>query len=370
MVVIGLKVGEGLKLVDMDVVGLEISDCWMDESFTLYVHHGGHFSENYQEHVGGDVGVVDGYDPDKWSKHPVHDPILINNGNGVTLNLVVEPEPERRLGKEPVVEEPQGDGAVTTDSNESSSDTEMEGTREMNPNQRYMGEDSSDSWDNDVKATLPGQMRAGVVNLDYTSEELLSLTKSSSSGDEGVDDSDGEGDGDGDAVHGHVDDITRRKKFPVFKPISNPEHIRFEKNMLFISPKQFKDAITEYAVNGGWGVKFVKNDKLRVKAKCQPPCKFIADLAKLPREMSYQLKTLNLEHTCTRSYKNPRCTTKFLARKLMKKVRRQPNIKLKDIQEAVHEKYVVNISTGKASRVRERAQEFVDGSYTEQYNQL
>ena len=52
----------------------------------------------------------------------------------------------------------------------------------------------------------------------------------------------------------------------------------------------------------------------------------------------------------------------------MKKVRRQPNIKLKDIQEAVHEKYVVNISTGKASRAREKAQEYVDGSYREQYN--
>ena len=102
-------------------------------------------------------------------------------------------------------------------------------------------------------------------------------------------------------------------------------------------------------------MKFVKNDELRVKAKCQPPCKFTAYLAKLPREMSYQFKTLNLEHTCTRSYKNPRRTTKFLARKLMKKVRRQPDIKLKDIQEAVHEKYVVNISAGKASRARERA---------------
>ena len=125
-----------------------------------------------------------------YVQHPVHDPILVNDGNGVTLDLVVEPELEwynssdgkptyedgddfyhgdddfdgqqyfyegdeddrddrgrddsdsdfeilgcRRPGKEPVVEEPQGDGAVTTDSNESSSDAEMKGTRKMNPNQ-------------------------------------------------------------------------------------------------------------------------------------------------------------------------------------------------------------------------------------------
>ena len=88
----------------------------------------------------------------------------------------------------------------------------------------------------------------------------------------------------------------------------------------------------------------------------------------MSREMTYQFKTLNLEHTCTRGYKNPRCTAKFLAKKLMKKVRRQLNIRLKDIQDAVHEKYVVHISAGKASRAKERAQEFVDGIFTKQYN--
>ena len=49
-------------------------------------------------------------------------------------------------------------------------------------------------------------------------------------------------------------------------------------------------------------------------------------------------------------------TAKFLAKKLMKMVRRQPDIKLKDIQDAVHEKYVVHISVGKASRAKEMAQ--------------
>ena len=49
----------------------------------------------------------------------------------------------------------------------------------------------------------------------------------------------------------------------------------------------------------------------------------------------------------------------------MKKVKRQPNIKLRDIQEAIHEKYTINISVGKASRVRDKAREYVDGAYTQ-----
>ena len=102
----------------------------------------------------------------------------------------------------------------------------------------------------------------------------------------------------------------------------------------------------------------------RVRVVCQENCKFVPYLAKLPREKSYQLRTLNLEHTCTRSYKNPRCTSSYIGRKLMKSVRRQPNMKLKDIQDVVHEKFTQNITPGKASRAREKAREYVDGAHT------
>ena len=52
----------------------------------------------------------------------------------------------------------------------------------------------------------------------------------------------------------------------------------------------------------------------------------------------------------------------------MKKVKKQPNIKLKDIQKVVHNKYTLNISVGNASRAKDKAREYVDGAYTQQYN--
>ena len=101
--------------------------------------------------------------------------------------------------------------------------------------------------------------------------------------------------------------------------------------MLFTTPKQFKEAITKYAVHGGWGIRFIKNDLQRVRVVCQENCKFFVYLAKVPRERSYQLRTLNLEHTCSRTFKNRRCTSSYIEKKLMKNVKRQPNIKLRDI---------------------------------------
>ena len=44
-----------------------------------------------------------------------------------------------------------------------------------------------------------------------------------------------------------------------------------------------------------------------------------------------------------------------IEKKLMKKVKKQHNIKLRDIQDAVHEKYTLNISIGKVSRARDKA---------------
>ena len=140
----------------------------------------------------------------------------------------------RRLGKEPIVEEPQQDGAVTTDSNDSFEDSDVEGARSMNPNYRYVGEDSASS-DSEEMMHMRDQMGDGVMNSDYTIEELLSLSESLSDGEfqgDGDDGSDSEG---GVTVNKTVVNNfrRRRKKFLVFKLVSNPKHLVFEKHILF-----------------------------------------------------------------------------------------------------------------------------------------
>ena len=72
---------------------------------------------------GGVVGSEGGYD---GGENPAP-----TNGDGVQTNSDVEIIRCRRPDKEPVVNEPEEDRAITFDSND---DTDMEGTREMNPN--------------------------------------------------------------------------------------------------------------------------------------------------------------------------------------------------------------------------------------------
>ena len=72
---------------------------------------------------GGVVGSESGYD---GGENPAP-----TNGDGVQTDSDVEIIGCRRPDKEPVVNEPEEDRAITFDSND---DTDMEGTREMNPN--------------------------------------------------------------------------------------------------------------------------------------------------------------------------------------------------------------------------------------------
>ena len=174
----------------------------------------------------------------------------------------------RRHGKEPITQHPSEDKDVTDSSDSGGGDGEgsVEDEDVVNHAEGEFVEDSSDSWDGfDEDVTEPVQMDVGVIKSDYESEKLHSLEKSSSN-DDFRDDTD----------YGSEDELRtpvgkgmgQKRTFPMFKPIAKAEHIRFEKDMLFTTPKQFKEAVTDYAIHGGWGIRFVKNDLQRVRAVC------------------------------------------------------------------------------------------------------
>ena len=97
-------------------------------------------------------------------------------------------------------------------------------------------------------------MGAGVMNSDYESEELRSLVESSSDDKLGYDsDDDAKDDRSTHVGNGRRQKNEEVKKFPMFKPVVKIEHISFEKDMMFTTPKQFKEAITEmqFMVDGG-----------------------------------------------------------------------------------------------------------------------
>ena len=177
-----------------------------------------------------------------------------NNEDELEVNVDVPTEVvasqvgSRRVSKEPIIEHSPEVFHISDSSDSVGSDDGGNGLEdyvELNYGVRDFVEDSSDSWDgkDDVDINEPGQMGAGVMNFDYESEELHSLVESSSDDELGYDSDDKSKDDN----RTHVGDEREQKeeqvrKFPVFKPVAKAQHIYFEKDMLFTTPKKFKEA--------------------------------------------------------------------------------------------------------------------------------
>ncbi|GMY10316.1 hypothetical protein FCV25MIE_05555 [Fagus crenata] len=130
-----------------------------------------------------------------------------------------------------------------------------------------------------------------------------------------------------------MDDDDVRPQYPVYKPPKKAKYIKFEIGMKFNSLQEFKNAVTDYAVHGGHGIRFEKNDKVRVRAVCKKGCKWVTYAVKMVGEMTCQLRTFVNEHTCSRSYLNSRATSKWLGKKLTNRISEQPDMPCSTIQE-------------------------------------
>ena len=84
--------------------------------------------------------------------------------------------------------------------------------------------------------------------------------------------------------------------------MSNP---MLENGMKFADVYQFKETVREYNLKKGKDLSFVKNGKDKVIIVCKDKhCNYRVYGSKVKDEMTFQIKTYNPNHTCTRAYKN------------------------------------------------------------------
>ena len=209
--------------------------------------------DNNEDHIEVDAEQA-------YSRRESNTPMVEEVDNDNVVEVDVAEVYSRRHGKKPMTQHPSEDNDVIDSSDSRGGDGEgsVEDEDVVNHAEGEFVEDSSDSWDgSNEDVTELVQMGADVMNSDYENGELHNLEKSSFDDDIGDDIDDSSEDelktpvGKG---------MGQKRTFPVFKPVVKVEHFKFEKDMLFTTPKQLKEAVTDYAVHGGWGIRFVKND--------------------------------------------------------------------------------------------------------------
>ncbi|CAB4306440.1 unnamed protein product [Prunus armeniaca] len=168
--------------------------------------------------------------------------------------------------------------------------------------------------------------------------------------------------------HSSDEDGEMKRKYPEFckSDLNNP---KLEKGMLFGSKEILKTAVKNYAVMGNYSIKFVKNDKRRITARCTN-CTWMLHASYMQLEETLQIKTFIDKHICVRNPTNPHVNCVYIAQKYIDRIMDEPDITIKNLKKAVKRDLGYNVSDSQCSRAKRKAKKIIEGTYMEQYSRL
>lgn len=99
-----------------------------------------------------------------------------------------------------------------------------------------------------------------------------------------------------------------------------------EKGLVFLNTKLLQKALTRYSVHRHFDYMYLKNDKIRVEARCmEDDCEFSIFTSKMRDFDGIQIKSFISKHMCGASYENRICNVEFLVHQYLQNLRDQPN---------------------------------------------
>ncbi|XP_014515645.1 uncharacterized protein LOC106773469 [Vigna radiata var. radiata] len=164
--------------------------------------------------------------------------------------------------------------------------------------------------------------------------------------------------------YGNFDTFTMPKRMVDFK---------WEVGTYFGQKVDILDAIKTYSLENGKKLKFIKNDKRRIRIKCmgaKGECPWMAYFAYMEAIDTWHLRIVVDGHTCSREHKLGVFNARWLSKKLEKTVRENPTVKGLDIRDKISRKWNIAISKNMAYRAKKFASDEVEGSFTKQYTRI
>ncbi|XP_052732460.1 uncharacterized protein LOC128196251 isoform X1 [Vigna angularis] len=215
----------------------------------------------------------------------------------------------------------------------------------------FSGPYSSGSSDSMFDVNVEGGNDRGLSDDEWESEQLISAADSDE------DNTDVEGYG----------------SFATFVLPKSMVDFKWEVGTYFAEKQDILDAIKSYSLDNGRNIKFVKNNKERMRFKClgaKGKCPWKLYCAYMKAVQTWQLRTMLDNHTCNREFNLKLIDAKWLSKKLEKTVRENPTVKGVDIREKIQRKWNIGISRCMAYRAKNIATKHIDGSFKEQYKRL
>ncbi|RYR70987.1 hypothetical protein Ahy_A02g005294 [Arachis hypogaea] len=129
--------------------------------------------------------------------------------------------------------------------------------------------------------------------------------------------------------------------------------------------QEFKDMMAAYAVQTASNIKFKKCDLVRVQAVCQKDCPFWLYAHKVGEESTWQLRSMNLQHTCMQTHKVRIMHSQWLGNQIKKKVKSNPRIKIKDLVVKVYKTWNMIVTKAMAAKTKQETLSQIQGAFKE-----
>ncbi|KAH7860159.1 hypothetical protein Vadar_010052 [Vaccinium darrowii] len=141
-----------------------------------------------------------------------------------------------------------------------------------------------------------------------------------------------------------------------------------EEKMIFSNVDAFRAALRDYTMRTGFKLVRDKNEKARVTAHCAAKgCPWRIHASPLPDGITYKIKKLTGEHNCTRIVQNGDATAPWIAGKLLKHFRENPNMGIDVMQEKLLDMYGIESGRSQLYRARRLCIDKLEGNHENQY---
>lgn len=141
----------------------------------------------------------------------------------------------------------------------------------------------------------------------------------------------------------------------------------------FENVRTFRDDLCKYAFAKGFRYRFIKNEHIRVTAKCiKENCPWRIHASRSARKQTFLIKKINNVHTCgvTGEIGQPRAKKQWLASIIRGKVHDNPETRPRDIARDLYNEYGISLSYCQAWHAKETAQKEIHMLQEEACNQL
>ncbi|RYR17902.1 hypothetical protein Ahy_B03g062571 [Arachis hypogaea] len=169
-----------------------------------------------------------------------------------------------------------------------------------------------------------------------------------------------------------LEEVESDEVFPVFREGGRFGELKLKVvGMKFNSKMEFKEAVREYCIQEGRRIWWKKNDNLRMRAVCKgEECGWVVYASRDSEGNCWQIKTFMDDHTCPRETKNRLANRKWLGCKLVRKLRKYPNLRHCEAAQYFKSKCDLDLNKSSLTRALGDARAIVYGDAAAQYGMV